>query len=277
MGIAGIIIATLLVLYDADLCASSKTGFSGSASIEAWVSNAHKLHAVILISWEHDTEHDTYSEVVSRELALLSEAYEMFWEHLKDADGPMPLQWTEWNGYTKMGNPAISRKWLYNQDDGHGRTALSYASEKLYQSLVLFDSTADNFGAYLCCPMSCDWTTDPNHEEADLRNDRMRHFCWSDEDDMSSASSNNQESLFDYSPSDSDIATTIDSSAVRHELTYTNIEYMLVVLKAERGKCLEDLRGFDAALETLDQSANSKLPESEIGFNRACVNNVSLL
>lgn len=48
------------------------------------------------------------------------------------------------------------------------------------------------------------------------------------------------------------------SSAVQNELTHTNIEHMLQVLKAERGKCLGELRGLDAALETIDQLANGK-------------------
>jgi hypothetical protein len=112
--------------------------------------------------------------------------------------------------------------------------------------------------------------------EADLRNDRMRYFRCPDEDGMSSVSSNDQESLFDYSPSESGTAVTVGSSAVQQELTYTNIEHMLAVLKAERGKCLAELRGFDAALETIDQLANRKRPGLEICFNRVRVNDVSL-
>jgi hypothetical protein len=107
--------------------------------------------------------------------------------------------------------------------------------------------------------MSCDRAIDPNNEEAYLRNDRLRpHFCCPDEDDMSSVSSNDQESLFDQSLSETDTMTTVSCSAVQQELTYTNIEHMLAVLKAERGKCLGELREFDAALETIDQLANRK-------------------
>jgi hypothetical protein len=112
--------------------------------------------------------------------------------------------------------------------------------------------------------------------EADLPNDRMRHFRCPDEDNMSSVSSNDQESLFDYSPSESGTTITVGSSAVQQELTYTNIEHMLAVLKAERRKCLGELRGFDAALETIDQLANRKRPGLEICFNRVRVNDVSL-
>ena len=73
--------------------------------------------------------------------------------------------------------------------------ALHYAPENWHQSLVQFNSTADNLGAYLCCHVSCDWATDLNNEEADVPNNRMRHFrCW-DVDDMSSVSGNDQESL----------------------------------------------------------------------------------
>jgi hypothetical protein len=122
--------------------------------------------------------------------------------------------------------------------------------------LVSFNPIASSFGIHFRCSMSCDWATDPNHEEADLRNDRMRHFRCRDEDDMNSVSSNDQESLFDYSPSESNTATTVGSSAVQNELTHTNIEHMLAVLKAERGKCLGELRGLDAALEIIDQLAN---------------------
>ncbi|KAH7389168.1 hypothetical protein BKA64DRAFT_645631 [Cadophora sp. MPI-SDFR-AT-0126] len=46
--------------------------------------------------------------------------------------------------------------------------------------------------------------------EADLRNDRLKHFRCPDEDDMSSISSNDQESLFDYSPSESGTTITIN-------------------------------------------------------------------
>jgi hypothetical protein len=100
--------------------------------------------------------------------------------------------------------------------------------------------------------------------EVNLRIDQMWHFRCPDDDDMSSVSSNDQESLFDYSPSESDTTTTVGSSAVQQELTYTNVEHMLAVLKAEREKCLKELRGFDAALEIIDQLANRKCPGSEI-------------
>lgn len=143
-------------------------------------------------------------------------------------------------------------------------------------NLLPLNSTADNFGAHFRCTMSCDWEINPNHGEADLRNDRLRRFCSPDEDGMSWVSSNDQESLFDYSPSERDTTTTAGSSTVQQELTYTNIEHMLAVLKAERGKCLGELRGFDAALETIDQLANRKRPGSEICFHRVCVNDISL-
>jgi hypothetical protein len=179
----------------------------------------------------------------------------------------------------KMGNLAILSSEAGNPDGRHGRTALRYAPEKWHQSLVPFNSTADNFGAHFRCIMSCGWATDPNHEEADLQNDlndRMRHFRCPDEGDMSSVSSNDQESLFDYSPSESDTTATVGIGTAQQELTYTNIEHMLAVLKAERGKCLRELRGFDAALETIDQLANRKRPGSEICLNRVCLNDISL-
>ncbi|KAH8656514.1 hypothetical protein BGZ60DRAFT_143331 [Tricladium varicosporioides] len=180
------------------------------------------------------------------------------------------------NPIPKMGNLAILSSETGNPDDGQGRTALHYAPEKWHQSLVLLNSTAGHFGAQFRCVMSCDWATDRNYEESDLQNDRMSHFCCPDEDDMSSVSSNDQESLFDYSPSESDTITTVGSGTVQQELTYTNIEHMLAVLKAERGKCLRELRGFDAALETIDQLANRKCPGSEICLNRVSLNDVSL-
>jgi hypothetical protein len=99
---------------------------------------------------------------------------------------------------------------------------------------------------------------DQNHEKDDFGGIGMCHFRCQDEDDMSSISSYNQESLFDYSPSESNATTIVGSSALQQELTYTNVEHMLAVLKAERGKCLGELRGLDAALETIDQLANRK-------------------
>ena len=161
----------------------------------------------------------------------------------------------------KTGNPRILSSEAGNPDDGRRRTAVHYTPEKWHQSLVSFNNIANSFGIYFPCTMSCDWVTDPNHEEADLRNDRMRrHFRCPDEDDMNSVSSNDQESLFDYSPLESNTATTVGSSVVQHELTHTNIEHMLAVLKAERGKCLGELRGLDEALKTIDQLANGKRP-----------------
>ena len=157
----------------------------------------------------------------------------------------------------EIGNLGILSSETGNLDDGHGRTAAYYTPEKWHQSLVSFNNIADSFGIHFRCTMSCDLATDPNHEEPDLRNDRMRrHFRCPDEDDMNSVSSNDQESLFDYSPSESNTATTVGSSVVQHEVTNTNIKHMLAVLKAERGKCLGELRGLDAALETIDQLAN---------------------
>lgn len=157
----------------------------------------------------------------------------------------------------KMENSRISSSEADNPDDGRGRMVFQYTPEKWHQDLVSFNNIASSFGRHFRCSMSCDWATDPNHEEADLRNDRMRrHFRSRDEDDMHSVSSSDQESLFDYSPSESNTATTVGSSAVQNELTHTNIEHMLAVLKAERGKCLGELRGLDAALEIIDQLAN---------------------
>jgi hypothetical protein len=178
----------------------------------------------------------------------------------------------------KMGNSAILGSEAGNSDGGHRRTALHYAQEKWHESLVPFNSTADDFGAHFHDTMSCDLAIDPNHEEADLRNDRLRFFRCPDEDDMSSVSSNDEDSLFEYSPSVSDTVTTttVGSRSVQQELTYTNIEHMLAVLKAERGKCLGELRGFDAALETIDQLANSRRPGSEICFNMVRVNDISI-
>ena len=160
-----------------------------------------------------------------------------------------------------MGNSRILSSEAGNSDHGHGRTVLHYTPEKWHQSLVSFNNIADSFGIHFRCTMSCDWVTDPNHEEADLRDDQIRrHFRCPDEDDMNSVSSNDQESLFDYSPSESNTATTVGSSVVQHEVTDTNIEHMLAVLKAERGKCLGELRGLDTALETIDQLANGNGP-----------------
>lgn len=96
-----------------------------------------------------------------------------------------------------------------------------------------------------------------------------------DEDDMSLRSSIDAESLFDYSPSQTEATTT--GGAVQPELTSTNIEHMLGVLKAERGKCLGELRGLDAALQTIDQLANRKRPGLKFCVYRTCANNVSLL
>ena len=161
----------------------------------------------------------------------------------------------------EMGNSRILSSEAGNPDDGRGRTAVHYTPEKWHQSLISFNNIANSFGIHFRYTMSCDWATDPNHEEADLRNDRMKRYLrCPDEDDMNSVSSNDQESLFDYSPSESNTATTVGSSAVQRELTHTNIEHMLAVLKAERGKCLRELRGLDAALETIDQLANGKRP-----------------
>ena len=78
------------------------------------------------------------------------------------------------------------------------------------------------------------------------------------EDNMNSISSDDQESLFDYAPSESTTATTVGSSAVQDERTRTNIDHMLAVLKTERVKCLGELRGLDAALGIIDQLANGK-------------------
>jgi hypothetical protein len=124
--------------------------------------------------------------------------------------------------------------------------------------------------------MSCDWATNPNDEEADLRNDLKRHYRCPDEDHMSFVSSNDQGSLFDSSPSESDTPSTVGGGAAQQELTYTNIEHMLAVLKAERGKCLGELRGLDAALETMNKLESRKSPGSEICSNRVCINDFSL-
>ena len=160
-----------------------------------------------------------------------------------------------------MGNSRILSGEADNPDDGRVRMAVRYTPEKWHQSSVSFNNMANSFGTRFQYTMNCDWATDPNHEEADLRNNRMRRYFRSpDEDDMNSVSSNDQESLFDYSLSESNTATTVDSNAVQHDLTHTNIEHMLAVLKAERGKCLGELRGLDAALATIDQLANGKRP-----------------
>jgi hypothetical protein len=161
----------------------------------------------------------------------------------------------------KMRNSRILSSEAGNPNNGRGRTAVHSNPEKWDQSLVSSNNIANSLGIHFRCAMSCDWITDPSHEEADLRNDRMRrHFRCPDEDDMNSVSSNGEESLFDYSPLESNTATTVGSSVVQHELTHTKIEHMLTVLKAERGKCLGELRGLDAALETIDQLANWKHP-----------------
>jgi len=151
---------------------------------------------------------------------------------------------------------------------------------------ISLNSTADDFDTHFDYTMSHPGTLaaldtlvypfyhkhaeaiDPNHEEAGPRGLGMWHFRCSDEDDMSSGSSIDAESLFDYSPSESEATSTVGSSAVQQELTYTNIEHMLTVLKAERGKCLGELRGLDAALETIDQLANRKRPGSRGGNAR---------
>ena len=159
----------------------------------------------------------------------------------------------------RMENSRISSSEVGNPDDGRGRTEVHFTPEKWHQGLVSVHNIESSFGIHFRCSMSCDWATDPNHEETDLRNDRMRrHFRCPDEDDMNSVSSGDQESLFGSSPSVSNTATTVGSSVVQNELTHTNIEHMLAVLKAERGKCLGELRGLDAALEIIDQLANGK-------------------
>lgn len=132
------------------------------------------------------------------------------------------------------------------QDISSGHAQSYTPTDKL--AGIMYKDIANSSGIQFRCTMSCDWATDSNHEEADLRNGRMKsHFRCPDEDDMNSVSSHDQESLFGFSHSESNTAITVDSSSVQHEVTHTNIEHMLAVLKAERGKCLRELRGLDAA------------------------------
>jgi len=171
----------------------------------------------------------------------------------------------------KRGNLAIRSSEVGNPNDGHARTALRSTPGECYQCLVPINSITENFCEHFNCAMSCSWGTDSNYEGADHWDDRMRHIhkhlCYLEEDGMSSVSSNDQESLFDYPLSEGRTSTTVGSSSVQQELTYTNIEHMLAVLKTERRKCLEELRGFDAVLKTIDQLANRRRPGSEDCLN----------
>jgi hypothetical protein len=101
-------------------------------------------------------------------------------------------------------------------------------------------------------------------------------FRYPGDDDTSSASSNDQESLFHYSPSENGTTTSVSSSGVQQVLTCTNIEHMLAVLKKKREKCLGELREFDAALETLDQLGSRRYFGAELRFDKVCLDNVSL-
>ncbi|KAH8589501.1 hypothetical protein B0O99DRAFT_692394 [Bisporella sp. PMI_857] len=155
----------------------------------------------------------------------------------------------------KMGNWTILNSEASNSDGGHGRTALQYTVKRHERSVIAFD----NFGKHFDYAMRRNRAINPNNAEAYARNGRLRqHLGRSDEDDMSSVSSNDQESLFEHSPSETDTVTTVGSSAVQQEMTYTNIEHMLAVLKAERGKCLGEIREFDAALEIIDQLTTNR-------------------
>lgn len=167
-------------------------------------------------------------------------------------------------GSDKRGNLATVCSEVCNPNDGHVRTALRSTLWECHQCLVPIDYITEKFCEQFHSVLSCSRGTDSNFEGTDHWNDRMRHIHEHlyrlQEDDMSSVSTNDQESLFDYPPSEGYTSKTVGSGSIQQELTDTNIEHMLAVLKTERGKCLEELRGLDATLKTIDELANCRHP-----------------
>ncbi|KAN0095722.1 hypothetical protein V8E51_016433 [Hyaloscypha variabilis] len=290
---------------DMSSCYQSDDNISGCAPMQAWSSNAGKNYASARGEQPHiERDRDENWTVTSLEdmftaglgatgtgkSSLLNTSIKDNAEESDLVGFPTAVIPTSYQPYFSAYMP-LAPMYCVNVDicGTHDFNDANMSNTDQYnfpEHHISLNSTADDFDTHFDYTMSHPGTLaaldtlvypfyhkhaeaiDPNHEEAGPRGLGMWHFRCSDEDDMSSGSSIDAESLFDYSPSESEATSTVGSSAVQQELTYTNIEHMLTVLKAERGKCLGELRGLDAALETIDQLANRKRPGSRGGNAR---------